>query len=192
MPAIPEGDILIHAGDLTRTGSTAELSNMRSFFSSLPHAQKIIIAGNHDFCFERDKRHAARLLPGTLYLQDSLTEVLGLRIYGAPWQPRFGDFAFNLDRGAPLKEKWSLIPEKTDILITHGPPAGILDLTDVGHHVGCKDLLAAVRRIKPKLHVFGHIHCSYGQIECDGTTFVNACTCDEGYAPVNQPIVVDV
>jgi predicted phosphohydrolase len=126
MPAIPEGDILIHAGDLTRMGSLAELSSMTAFFLSLPHAHKIVIAGNHDLCFEREKESARKLLPGVTYLQDRLTEVMGLRIYGSPWQPRFGDLAFNLDRGAPLKEVWSKIPERTDILITHGPPLSFL------------------------------------------------------------------
>jgi Icc-related predicted phosphoesterase len=193
MPSIPDGDILIHAGDITRRGSVAELSGISEFFASLPHAYKIVIAGNHDFCFEREKERAVKQLRGVIYLQDKLTKVMGLQIYGSPWQPRFGDWAFNLDRGAPLKKVWSSIPQGIDVLVTHGPPAGILDVTDVGHHhVGCQDLLDAVTRIKPKLHVFGHIHCGHGRLEVDGTTFVNACTCDEAYQPVNSAFVIDL
>lgn len=193
MAPVPDGDILIHAGDLTRSGSLAEISNLTAFFASLPHKHKVVIAGNHDFCFEKDKVQAAKLLPGTIYLQDKLTELMGLKIYGSPWQPRFGDWAFNLDRGTPLRSVWSRIPDKTDILVTHGPPYSIHDLTELEkQHVGCKDLLVAVQRVKPKLHVFGHIHCSYGQSVKDGTTYVNAAICDERYQPVNLPIVIDL
>lgn len=86
--------------------------------------------------------------------------VEGLRIYGSPWQPEYGNWAFNLDRGAPLKAKWDLIPEGVDILITHGPPKGFGGQTREGD-VGCDDLLEAVNRVKPLIHVFGHIHEGY-------------------------------
>jgi Icc-related predicted phosphoesterase len=102
------------------------------------------------------------------------------------------DWAFNLQRGPALREKWALIPEGTDVLITHGPPFGILDWTARGERVGCEDLLEAVRRVKPRLHVFGHIHEGYGEHEQDGTRFVNASICTEAYQPTNAPIVVDV
>ena len=193
MPQIPDGDILIHAGDLTRKGTIAELSSMTTFFSSLTHQHKVFIAGNHDFCFERDKVAASKQLPGTIYLQDKLIKVMGLKIYGSPWQPRFGDLAFNLDRGAEIAAMWGKIPDNIDVLVTHGPPFGIGDLTDINqNHVGCKDLLKAVKRIRPKLHVFGHIHSGYGLTIEDSTTFVNASICDEAYNPVNPSIVIDL
>lgn len=193
MGPIPDGDILIHAGDLTRQGLFAELTGLNEFFRALPHKYKICIAGNHDFCFEQDKDRSKAMLTDVTYLQDKVVSVMGLRVYGSPWQPRFCDWAFNLDRGEPLKKVWARIPRNTDILVTHGPPFGIADLRDVDHkNVGCRDLLAAVRLIKPKLHVFGHIHCSHGIIEQDGTTFVNAAICDEEYRPVNSAVVVDI
>ena len=190
---IPDGDILIHAGDLTRSGNMDELRTMNQFLDSLPHNHKIIIAGNHDVCFEKNQSNARKLISRATYLQDKIVEVMGLKIYGSPWQPRFGDLAFNLDRGAPLKEVWSKIPNDTDVLVTHGPPFGILDATDVGgHHVGCKDLLEVVLKIKPKVHAFGHIHCSYGVEKNNDTTFINASLCDENYHLANAPIVYDI
>jgi hypothetical protein len=152
----------------------------------------VVIAGNHDFGFERTPHEARRLLDGLLYLEDSEATVEGLRIWGSPWQPRFFDWAFNLDRGAPLREKWDRIPPGIDVLITHGPPAGILDTTISGRKVGCADLLAAVRRVRPRLHVFGHIHEAYGQEESEGTRFVNASTCDLSYRAVNPAVVLDL
>ena len=95
----------------------------------MPHPDKIVIAGNHDFCFERDPRHCVRLLTNAVYLQDSAVVVRGLKFCGSPWQPWFCDWAFNLRRGQPLREKWDLIPSDTDVLITHGPPQGINDFT---------------------------------------------------------------
>ena len=192
MPPIPDGDILIHAGDLTRHGTLAELSDVNAFFRTLPHQYKICIAGNHDFCFEQDKERAAATLPAIKYLQDKVIKVMGLTIYGSPWQPRFCDWAFNLDRGPDLKKVWARIPKNSDILITHGPPHGLADLTETKYHVGCRDLLAMVQLVKPKVHVFGHIHHSYGLEENDGTTFVNAAICDEEFRPLNEPVVVDV
>ena len=193
MAPIPDGDILIHAGDLTRNGTFAELTSVNAFFRTLPHQHKVCIAGNHDFCFEQDRDRAKALLPEVTYLQDKAVSLMGLRIYGSPWQPRFCDWAFNLDRGAPLRDIWARVPRNTDILVTHGPPCGIADLTDGDRrNVGCQDLLAAVQLVKPKLHVFGHIHYSYGIVEQNDTTFVNAAVCDEEFRPLNPPIVVDI
>ena len=193
MDPIPDGDILIHAGDLTRNGTLAELTSLNLFLALLPHQHKIVIAGNHDFCFEQDKENARKALSGVKYLQDQTTRIMGFKIYGSPWQPRFGDFAFNLDRGEEIRKVWSNIPEDTDILVTHGPPMGILDLP-LGENegAGCKDLLDAVLKIQPKLHAFGHIHYGYGSLVRGKTTFVNASTCNEAYQPINAPVVVDI
>jgi Icc-related predicted phosphoesterase len=100
--------------------------------------------------------------------------VFGLKVWGSPWQPRFFDWAFNLDRGPDLAAKWALVPDDTDILITHGPPVGILDRTFRGTETGCADLLARVKVVKPRLHLFGHIHEAAGVVETPDTLFVNA------------------
>jgi len=189
---VPEGDVLVHAGDMTLRGSLAEVREFASWFLGLRHPHKVLIAGNHDFAFEDHPAEARALVAGAVYLQDSLAEVAGLRIWGAPWQPRFGDWAFNLDRGAPLRAKWSLIPEGLDVLVTHGPPEGIGDRTAAGLSVGCADLKDAVRRTRPRVHVFGHIHEGYGVVEDHGTTYVNASICNLQYRPTNTPVLLDV
>jgi Icc-related predicted phosphoesterase len=197
---VPDGDLLIHSGDATITGTTEEVRLFNRWFSGLPHKNKIFVAGNHDWMFEREPQRARMMLDERIhYLADEVLEMDGLKIYGSPWQPRFFDWAFNLNRGPELAEKWEIIPEDIDILITHGPPFGILD--DVPRewgieNTGCEELRKRVDQIasngKLKLHTFGHIHCGYGTRELGGITFVNASACDEAYRPVQPPIVIDL
>ena len=192
--SVPDGDILIHAGDATLNGTEIETENFLAWFSALPHKYKIFVAGNHDWLYEKKNRRA-RLLTAAYkieYLQDSAIEIDGLKIYGSPWQPRFYDWAFNLNRGAEIGEKWKLIPPNTDVLITHGPPHGILDETPRGDLAGCEELIKRVAEIRPRLHVFGHIHQGYGSLEKFGVRFVNASVCDESYVPSQKPIIVDL
>lgn len=199
--AVPDGDWLIHSGDATIRGTEREVEEFLAWFSRLPHRHKIFIAGNHDWLYETQNQFA-RLLTSKFnirYLQDSVAEIDGLKIYGAPWQPRFFDWAFNLNRGAELAEKWEMIPDDIDILITHGPPHGILDEvpTKFGfENTGCERLRKRVEEIskfgKLKLHVFGHIHCGYGVRDEWGVKFVNASVCDESYEPIQPPLVVEI
>lgn len=164
-PVVPDGDVLIHAGDLTMTGGIAELVKAADWLASLPHKHKVIIAGNHDFCLQ--ERIEARFLlseRGLTYLCERGETVAGLSIYGSPWTPAFGDWAFMAKRGAPMMEKWERIPHGLDVLVTHGPPYGILDSTIRGEKVGCEDLLSQVRLKRPRLHVFGHIHEARGRV----------------------------
>jgi predicted phosphodiesterase len=191
---VPDGDVLVHAGDLSGTGKPREIEAFARFIGRQTHAHKIVIAGNHDFLFEREPERAEALLRDhATYLRDSEITAAGLRFWGSPWQPWFHDWAFNLSRGAALAEKWALVPDGIDVLVTHGPPFGILDRVAYGgQSVGCEALLAALPRIAPKLHVFGHIHEAYGVVHRGGTLYVNASTCDLRYVPVNPPVVVDV
>ncbi len=190
---IPDGDLLIHAGDGTFEGTLAEVADFLKWLAGLRHPHKVLIAGNHDWLFQKDPALARSIVPaGITYLEDSGVEIGGLRIYGSPWQPEFLRWAFNLPRGPRLREKWSRIPRDVDVLVTHGPPAGILDLTPDGEHVGCADLRRAVERVKPRLHVFGHIHHGHGVQDIGPTRFVNASICDEACAPANRPVVVDL
>jgi len=191
---VPDGDVLIHAGDATITGTVAEVSAFGAWLESQPHKHKIVIAGNHDWLFERDNAHARLLIePWAHYLQDSMVEITGVRFYGSPWQPRFQDWAFNVNRGRAIAWKWRLIP-KCDVLITHGPPWGVLDqVIDGALHLGCEELGHAVGRVKPRVHVFGHIHGGYGERRApNGIHFINASICDEAYNPVNAPIVFEI
>jgi Icc-related predicted phosphoesterase len=189
--AVPDGDLLLVAGDLTKRGTREQIEAVDRWLGTLPHRHKVVIAGNHDFAFEEDPGARAWLTHAT-YLQDELAVVGGVRIWGSPWQPRFFDWAFNLDRGEPLRAVWAKIPDRVDVLLTHGPPNGILDRTIRGDLVGDHDLRDAVFRVRPKLHVFGHIHEGYGQEVVDGVRFVNASTCTVSYVPSNPPIVVDL
>ena len=187
--AVPDGDVLLHAGDFSGRGTAPEVEAFGRFLAKLPHREKIVVAGNHDFLFQEEPERARALLGDVTYLQDELAVVAGLRIWGSPWQPWFHDWAFNLPRGAPLAERWALVPEGVDVLVTHGPPWGVLDATHRGERVGCEELLLARARIRPRLHLFGHIHEAYGVHEEEGILSVNACNCDR-MGRIAQPAVV--
>ncbi len=188
---VPDGDVLLHAGDFTGAGTVGEVEAFGCSLAELPHRDKVVVAGNHDFLFEREPERARELLGDVTYLQDSGTRIGDLQVWGAPWQPWFHDWAFNLPRGASIAEKWELVPDSVDVLVTHGPPMGILDRCADGQRVGCEELEIARARIRPRLHLFGHIHEAYGTHEEDGILSVNGCNCDLRYRPVNPAIVID-
>jgi Icc-related predicted phosphoesterase len=189
---MPSGDVLIHAGDFSAHGTLDNARDLNEWLGTLDYKHKIIIAGNHELCFEQNPEEAQGLITNAIYLQDSSVIIDGIKFYGSPWQPRFFNWAFNLERGPELKEKWDLIDIDTDVLITHGPPYGYLDKTMGSEHVGCGELIKAVHRIQPKLHVFGHIHCGYGIDKEGSTIMVNASSCTERYDPHNEPLVVEI
>jgi Icc-related predicted phosphoesterase len=190
---VPPGDFLVHAGDLTNTGTLAQIRAFDDWLGALPHRHKIVIAGNHDFAFEREPEAARELLCSCVYLQDEAVTLEGVRFYGSPWQPWFYDWAFNLPRGEALRERWERIPADTDVLITHGPPQGHGGVTRSGEDAGCEELIEAVeRRVRPAYHVFGHIHEAYGVTTNGTTTFVNASVCTLAYVPSNAPVVFEV
>jgi predicted phosphodiesterase len=190
---IPPGDVLVHAGDGSSHGTLEELARWADFLRRQLHEIKIVIAGNHDRGFEQQPEQARALFEGIDYLEDDGCERAGLRFWGSPWQPAYMSWAFQLPRGQALATRWEMIPDDVDVLITHGPPHGVLDRTWDGRVVGCEALREAVTaRVKPRLHVFGHIHEGYGFERLAGTLFANACTCDRTYRAVNAPLVIDV
>jgi Icc-related predicted phosphoesterase len=192
--ALPECDVLIHAGDSTWTGELDKLEDFAKWMGDQPARHILAIAGNHDWCFQHTPELARRTLAayGVHYLQDESVTIDGFKFYGSPWQPEFNNWAFNLPRGGPeLVAKWAAIPHDTDVLITHGPPLGILDACP--GHVGCRALLKRVESLpKLKLHVFGHIHGGYGSEFHDGLMFVNASSCTGSYRCSNRPVIVDL
>ena len=192
---LPGGDILIHCGDISNRGYMNEIKNFLEWFDGIKgYEYKIFIAGNHDFGFQDNPNLCAKLLqdyPTVTYLEDTSIIIDGIKIYGSPWQPRFYNWAFNVDRGWDIAQKWEKIPQDTDILITHGPLHGILDSTYTGQRVGCEDLYKKVMEIKPKVHCSGHIHFDHGMKEIDGITFINACCLGEDYMYQNGPITLD-
>ncbi len=192
--SLPEGDCIIHAGDVSNVGTKSKVLDFLDWFAQLNFKYKIFIAGNHDYFFEQaDESEVLSSIPDTIiYLNDSGVEIEGLNIWGSPVQPWFYDWAFNRQRGEEIKKHWDLIPSDTDILITHGPAKGILDTTVRNEEVGCVDLLEKIKEIQPRVHISGHIHEAYGQVEKDGTLFINASVLDFRYRLVNHPVVFDL
>ncbi len=191
--SLPEGDILLHTGDVSSQGKEREILAFLDWFSAQPHKHKVFIAGNHDFYFERmPQRDIDKIIPkNVIYLNDSGVIIEGIRIWGSPVQPWFYNWAFNRQRGAEIRQHWSLIPEDVDILMTHGPAFGIHDETTTGQKVGCVDLRKTIDTLQPRLFICGHIHEAYGRVESGKTTFINASVVNLNYKVVNKPIVFD-
>lgn len=186
------GDVLVHAGDCTNVGKVGEIKDFLDWFSNTDYTHKIFIAGNHDFGFELVHDIAPEYKEkGVHYLFDNEVVIDGVKFYGSPWQPEFYDWAFNLPRGEKLAEKWALIPQDTDILITHGPAYGMLDWVPSNQQVGCQDLFHRIMEVQPKIHVCGHIHCAYGQKYFNNVEFLNASVLNERYQHENKPIKLE-
>lgn len=203
---IPECDLLIHAGDLTPKGEIPMLESALNWLSKQPAKHIVFIAGNHDRCFQDNpnhvKNHIIDKLPfhmtyleaGSYAHEDSVI-VNGLKIWGSPWTPYFYNWAYNFperDLGYMARKHWDMIPSDTDIVISHGPQHGILDMNDEGLYCGCLYLRDRLDIVKPKLHVFGHIHEAYGMASTMHTLHVNASVLDGDYQLANAPIVLDL
>lgn len=195
-PAIPDGDVLIHAGDLTMMGQQDAILQTMKWIGEQPHKYKIVIAGNHDFHFEIISYAYAILLTQNngIYLQDSGCEIEGIKFWGSPITPRFHDLAFNRQRGEEIRKHWDLIPLDTNVLITHGPPAGsMLARNKEGQDCGCLDLMHRIEKLKDlKHHIFGHIHEGYGQLEKNGVISTNCSVVNRNYQLTNVPVVIDL
>jgi Icc-related predicted phosphoesterase len=161
-------DIVIHSGDFSNYHATkankAETIDFLEWYSKLPITYKILISGNHDgfSCNQKQEFQQICSRLGIIYLLDEMIQIEGINIYGTPYTPTFGDWYFMKQRHK-ISTIYDNIPDNVDILVTHGPPYGILDLaTDYANndeHCGCKALLKqVVNRIKPKMNLFGHIH----------------------------------
>ena len=194
---LPGGDILIHAGDIMNSGySKSDIHTFCEWFEAQDYKHKIFIAGNHDRMFENHPLESNTIVNkyDVTYLQDDEHLIDGVKLYGTPWQPEFCNWAFNLPRrGDGLMAKWGAIPKDTDILITHGPAYGHLDVSGYGgQNVGCELLRESLDKVKPLIHVFGHIHGSAGY-KFDGTThYFNASVLNERYEYQNKPMTIDL
>lgn len=207
-PELPEGDLLIIAGDLIARHNEAEFFECFNWIHEQRYSKKILIAGNHDQQMQDENYQGPQgIMIGSFeYLCDSGTEFDGLKIWGSPWTLTFPEInpkctAFT-GTEKDLAEKYALIPDDTDILITHGPPYGIMDKTVRGEHVGSKELLKAVMHVKPSFHVFGHVHEGYGKeiitysygklIGQKEMIFLNCSHVDEHYRPVNGYVEITI
>lgn len=195
--AVPDGDALIHCGDFSMLAKIQDLILFAKWFGSQPHKYKLMVAGNHDAILDMDTALCKSILrqSGITYLENEEVSLGGLLFWGSPITPTYGDWFFMRDRGDEIEKVWKNIPEGIDVLITHGPPYGILDQCPWprAEHVGCYDLLHHARRVKPKVHCFGHIHNDGGRmLEKDGTTFINCAMMDEQYDIVREPMVIEI
>lgn len=197
---LPPADFIIHAGDISGQGDEYHVRKFLEWFSSLyQYDNKIFIAGNHDWLFEREPSFAKSLIPNNVhYLEDSGVEIWGLKFWGSPVTPPFYNWAFNRPE-EKLKKHWSIIPEDIDVLITHGPPLNMLDFVvrnqDNYENVGSPSLHDEVtNRIKPKLHVFGHVHEGYGEFQYNDNDikFINASSLNKRYQVVNKPKIIEI
>ena len=188
---LPDGDVLIHAGDLTGAGKYPALMAAADWLRSQPHEYKIVIAGNHDWDLERNPEGAKDIFFDLIYLNQTAHMVKGLKVYGTPWSPSFNDWAFNAT-AVQATHHAEAIPGDTNILVTHGPPHGIGDRCEDGRRVGCPRLMERILEIKPKLVVTGHIHEDYGIFGIQGITVVNASVLNAGYKLKNKPVVINI
>jgi Icc-related predicted phosphoesterase len=202
---IPESDLLLIAGDIAPWYHGWNLLDqahwLRDIFSDwLSKVSKktnhiVGIFGNHDWVGEKGK-HLLPTLPWS-YLETSSIVIDGLKIWGSPWTPFFCDWAFNYPADPMEAEKFApdlyeKLPDGTDIVITHGPPIGILDLCPDGHRAGCWHLKKRIFEVKPKLHVFGHIHGAHGMETIDDIQFANVSVLNEQYKRIYEPTVIEI
>jgi len=190
---IPDGDVLIHAGDITEGGTKREVVDFLQWFTSQPHQYKIFIAGNHDFFFEKSSAEDIRdIIPSDIhYLQNSGIAINGINFWGSPITPGDGTWAFNQKTPQETKKHWEKIPENTHVLITHTPPYKIKDVLNNGRHIGCASLLEIIKNRNIDFHIFGHVHDSYGMTAISNTRFVNSSNLDNKYRYLHQPLEIN-
>lgn len=189
-------DMIIHAGDVSSRGTEDEIKAFLNWFSKLPFTNKIFIPGNHDWFFEKASKHVIDYTmskyPDVVLLNDSGIEIEGIKIWGSAITPYFHNWAFNRI-GEAINEHWDKIPLDTNILITHGPIFGYLDMTLEGDRTGCEYLRAKLPEFTDlKIHTCGHIHEAYGYHEfMDGQLFLNASVLNRRYEMQNKPITME-
>jgi len=191
---LPPGDVLVIAGDSTGRGTLPEISLFARWMDDQDFTHKIIIAGNHDWAFETQNTLARDIFKkiGVHYLENSEVVIDGFKFWGSPWTPWFFDWAFNSPSPEHIKRFWDTIPADTDVLITHGPPHGILDRTKQGDLAGCRELGMALARVNPQIHLFGHIHEAYGTYDLGATKLYNCSVCSLSYELRNKPWEIEL
>lgn len=193
---IPECDLLISAGDYSFRGEKHIVERFHAWLSKQPARHVISVQGNHETWVEKNfaeaKEIANKVAPRVHFIDEGTIEIEGVKIHCSAITPWFYNWAWNRHRGPEIKRHWDLIPDDVDVLVTHGPPHGQLDIVyypdgmTPKERVGCIDLKERIRELKKlKLHVFGHIHGSSGETTFNGVRYVNASICDEMYMPTN-------
>jgi len=189
---LPEGDVIIHGGDITDHGTKEEVISFLNWFEKLDYEYKIFIGGNHDIYLDENPVDLLELIPENItYLNNRGFEINDIKMWGSPTCPDLVDWAFGKHRREMI-DHWKYMPTEIDILITHTPPYGILDKSSLHRSLGCEYLMGKVKEIKPQYHIFGHIHASYGLTKIDDTTFINASNLDSYKGLINPPITFEI
>lgn len=178
---MPKADILVHSGDMSEDGTDSEVLDFLNWFCDLDFQYKIFVAGNHDFCLDGEQIEG--LPENCHYLCNSRVKIEDINFWGIPY------FLSN-ELNGNTAELMTKIPQQTDILITHRPPYGVLDFEE-NNNFGCLNLLQSVQKIRPKYHLFGHVHASYGIVKSQHTTFVNASLVRKNKI-INEPFLLEI
>lgn len=205
-PKTKGGDVLIIAGDLTKSDRQWQYLEFRNWLCAQDYKHRILVCGNHDGCIENGLFYFTNDWLGATYLRDEEVVIDGVKFYGSPWTPYFEKVnpacAAFMQTDKELAKIWKKIPEDTDVLITHCPPFGIRDGIPLPHegtlfHAGSKTLAAemAKRDKVPKLWLWGHVHEAYGEdlaVRGKECKMINCSHVNEKYKPVNKPIRVEI
>lgn len=202
---LPATQVLVHTGDFSRRGDESDANDFLTWFESQPHEHKLFVCGNHDrISFTQPDTFArllARCAPSCHYLHERAIEVAGLKWYGGNWTPLFNNWYWMSPRGPAMAAHWAKIPDDTQMLVTHGPPMGHLDLIMPAFgetrdfHQGCEELRDTIdTRLKSlKAHCFSHLHYEGNTTKvANGVTYVNAAVVDDGYSIRGKVQVIDI
>lgn len=185
---LPKADILICTGDFTVYGQWIENCRFLAWLKDQPCTYKILVPGNHDGDWEMNQKlYEGQLRKDTHVLINSGINLMGLSFWGTPYTPEFMGWHFMLPRDR-MHEVWANVPPGLDFLLTHGPAYGILDTNAAGEHCGCHALLKCLQEDKPRYHLFGHIHHSYGKQKRS----FNCSVLNDDYRLRNKPVVIQV
>lgn len=194
------GDVIIHAGDATNRGTKEEVESFLKWYGELDFSHRLFTPGNHDWLFEKNPQLAQELCDkyGVTLLHNKTVIIDNIKFYGSAVTPEFFNWAFNVQRGPEIAKEWAKIPADTNVLVTHGPVKGILDIVPYPdgvtpkERVGCQDLLERVMKLDQlKVHMAGHIHHSHGHQYFNSKKFYNVCICDEKYMPTNPITIIE-
>ncbi len=192
---VPPGDIIIHCGDITRKSNLSEVTDFIEWFAGLDFKYKILVAGNHDRFIRKKKPEFLELISShkISYLENSSIQINGYSIFGSPFSLNYGGLgAFTYFESPEAERIWNLIPENISILVTHAPPKGFRDYSKTENkHAGCQVLRERVLSVKPRYHIFGHIHESYGIDAHEDSVFINASLSNGSGEIVNKPVVIE-
>ncbi len=194
---IPECDVFIHCGDITAGGSLEETEQFMKWLRRQTQVGlSLIVPGNHDRCFQEEWLAVEDMFASedVLVMIDQAIKLGDRTFYGSPWTPPFMNWFFMADEER-LGMLYRAMPKEVDVLITHGPPRGILDTGYQDPHVGSIALAEAIEWRNIKHNVFGHLHSCGGQTVqpyVDGTIYHNVAACDDAYNMVRKCKVLEI